>query len=585
MSEADPKNDNPSGTHVGGEPGPLSERPPPSVRKFLLAVEQAENVIFMADPSGEITYVNPAFEKTYGFSKEEAIGATPRILKSGRHDAAFYAELWRALLSGEAYHGEIVNRARDGRLVTVDLSARQVFDADGKTMGFIAVQHDVTERRRLEEQFRQAQKMESIGRLAGGVAHDFNNLLTAILGYAGLLEAREPLGAAAREDLNEIRTAAERAAALTRQLLAFSRKQVLAPSVLSPNELVAGVERMLHRLIGEDVDLSARLDPSVGNIRVDAGQLEQVLVNLAVNARDAMPEGGKLTIETGNAVIDKAYAAQHVGVSPGRYVMLAVSDTGMGMSDETRSQIFEPFFTTKELGKGTGLGLATVYGIVHQSGGHIFVYSEPGKGSTFKLYFPLVEGAPSETGAAAPGPELEIARGSETILIAEDEPAVRTLAGTFLSGKGYRILQAAGGAEALTLAERFPDTIHLLLTDVVMPDMSGPDLEKQLRARRPELRVLYMSGYTDDGVVRNGMLEGRQLYLQKPFTPRTLAGKVREALYNRGHGRVPLSARRGPGLGDPVAPRVPAHADGRRPLDVPGRDRSRHLLPGLSQAQ
>src|SRR5271169_1230375 len=232
MSEADPKNDQPSRAQRG--PGALSERLPPSVRKFLLAVEQAENVIFMCDPSGEITYVNPAFEETYGFSKEEAIGATPRILKSGQHEPAFYAELWRALLSGKGYHGEIVNRTRNGRFVTVDLSARQVFDADGKTMGFIAVQHDVTERRRLEEQFRQAQKMESIGRLAGGIAHDFNNLLTAILGYAGLLEAREPLGAAAREDLNEIRTAAERAAALTRQLLAFSRKQVLAPTVLNP---------------------------------------------------------------------------------------------------------------------------------------------------------------------------------------------------------------------------------------------------------------------------------------------------------------------------------------------------------------
>ncbi|HEX5855033.1 MAG TPA: ATP-binding protein, partial [Thermoanaerobaculia bacterium] len=387
---------------------------------------------------------------------------------------------------------------------------------------------DVTERGALEEQLRQSQKMEAVGRLAGGIAHDFNNLLTVIGGYGELLLNAVPRGDPNREPLEEIVAAGERAASLTRQLLAFSRKQILMPELLDLNSIVAGMDKMLRRLIGEDVDFVTRLDTSAGRVRADPGQLEQVIMNLAVNARDAMPRGGKLTIETANADLDEVYARRHAPVATGPYVMLAVSDTGVGMDAETQARIFEPFFTTKEKGKGTGLGLSTVFGIVNQSGGNVWVYSEPGKGTTFKIYLPRVEEAPMPH--ETPSGLYSSVQGTETILVVEDEVSIRTLARKVLESVGYRVVEAKSGPEALELVRRSGDPIHLLLTDLVMPEMAGTELASRLLESRPELRILYMSGYSDDAVVRHGLLDHRHHFLPKPFTPQVLLRKVREVL-------------------------------------------------------
>ena len=748
-----------------------------SIQKLLHAVEQSGSATFMTDSDGTITYVNPAFEKIYGYTKEEALGKTPRILKSGQHDKAHYERFWRRLLAGESVREEFVNRKSDGHLVTVEASISSVIDRKGQRVGFIAVQDDVTERKRaeealrkseqrfarafsaspiptsiseittgrildlnerflrilgysrdevigktslelgiwadredrdrlsarvregksvvdqvtrlrtrsgeirnvigsavpielgslkcvlstfldvterrraeegmrkseerfrklfesntigiaiadlagrtleandaylamlgykreelltgelrwdtltppeygdldraavlelqqtgaatpwekemfrkdgsrvpvligvamlqasessciayvvdlserrqLEEQFRQAQKMEAVGQLAGGVAHDFNNLLTVILGYSDVLAAKLDPGSLALEELDEIRSAGERAASLTRQLLAFSRQQVLERKVIDVNDLIANIEKMLRRLIGEDIELVTVPDPALRRVFADSGQLEQVIMNLAVNARDAMPRGGKLTLETANVELDQAYARAHATVRPGSYVMIAVSDTGVGMNAETLTRIFEPFFTTKERGKGTGLGLATVYGIVKQSGGYVWVYSEAERGTTFKIYLPPAEqGAEVEEATAA----LPPVRGSETVLLVEDEESVRTLSRTILESYGYSVLEAGSGLEALEMVRERGGSIDLLLTDVVMPSMGGADLVTRLQVLRPGIRVLYMSGYTDDTVVRHAHLKQGRVFLQKPFTPETLVRKVREAL-------------------------------------------------------
>jgi PAS domain S-box-containing protein len=493
-------------------------------------LEASLDSIITIDEKGLIIEVNPATEKTFGYTASEMVGkelagliVPPRLREEYRDG------LVRQTASGEAHVlGRVLEmpaQRRDGTEFPTELFISRV-DVEGAPH-FVGYIRDVTEHRQLEEQLRQSQKMEAVGQLAGGVAHDFNNLLTVIIGNAdiqqSMIEKESPLA----ESLEEIRKAADRAAALTRQLLAFSRRQVLEPKVLDVNALVENVEKMLRRLIGEDVKLMTLLSPSIGRVRADAGQLEQIVVNLSVNARDAMPKGGTLTIETADVELDEQYAREHLTVRPGTYVMIAVTDTGAGMSPETQSRIFEPFFTTKGTGKGTGLGLATVYGIVKQSGGSIWVYSEIGKGTTFKIYFPLVQEGVQEK---KPALGERSVGGHETVLLVEDEPAVRKLSQLVLAAQGYTVIEAAGAEQALALAKTHVGPIHLILTDVVMPEMGGADLASRLSALHPETRVLYMSGYTDDAIVRKGLIDVGRHFLQKPFTPALLAKKVRDVL-------------------------------------------------------
>ena len=390
------------------------------------------------------------------------------------------------------------------------------------------LEREVAERKSAEEQLRQAQKMEAVGKLAGGVAHDFNNLLTAINGHSDMAMRRLQQDDPLYDKLEKIKKAGERAASLTHQLLAFSRKQILQPKVLDLNQVVFEMNKMLQPLIGEDIDLFTKLKPDLGMVKADPGQLEQVLMNLSVNARDAMPMGGKLTIETANVYLDEEYAGHHFAISPGWYVMLAVSDSGSGMDAETREQIFDPFFTTKEVGKGTGLGLSTVYGIVKQSGGNIWVYSELGRGTTFKVYLPCVDRSAEE-------PELTAnyntsSGGNETVLLVEDEEMVREMAKEILEESGYQVLEAKHGHEALLIAEQYRGHIHLMLSDVVMPQMSGRELAEHFAPLRKDMKVLYMSGYTDDAIVHHGVLDEGTAFIEKPFTPNALAHKVRETL-------------------------------------------------------
>ncbi len=404
-------------------------------------------------------------------------------------------------------------------------------DQEGKVTGAVAIWTDVTQRRHLEEQLRQAQKMEAIGHLAGGVAHDFNNLLTVINGFTevilGNLEGDDPSGPL----LQEVRKAGERAGALTRQLLAFSRKQLLQPKVIDLNSLLAEIAKLLGRMIGEDVTLAFDLDPHLGRIKADPGQIEQVIINLAVNARDAMPQGGSLTLTTRNVVL--AHSPQALEEMPaGPYALLAVKDAGCGMTRETLARIFEPFFTTKEVGKGTGLGLATVYGIVKQSGGHVEAQSEVGAGTTFRIYLPLVH--QEKERPEVPSSPLPLPVGQETVLLVEDDPGVRRLTLRLLLGQGYQVLEASSGSEGLAVAARHQGPIQLLITDVVMPALSGPQLARRLLLDRPETKVLYLSGYTDDAVLRHGILEQATNFLQKPFSLSVFAHKVRELLDGQG---------------------------------------------------
>ncbi len=497
--------------------------------RLATAVEQAGESIVITDTDGTIQYVNPAFERTTGYARDEIIGQNPRVLKSEKQDSAFYGDLWETIQRGDVWTGHFTNRKKDGSLYEEEATISPVRDASGNVVNFVAVKRDVTKEVGLENQLMQAQKMEAVGQLAGGIAHDFNNLLTAVIGYSQLalrnLGDRDPL----RADICEIEKAGLRAAELTGQLLAFSRKQVFQPKKLALNALVTDLQKMLRRLIGEDIELAALLDLELGTVKADPGQLQQVIMNLIVNARDAMPEGGKLTIETANVDLDSDYAAQHFEVIPGAYCMLAISDNGFGMDEETRSHIFEPFFTTKGLGRGTGLGLSTVYGIVKQSGGHISVYSEPGHGTTFQIYLPrVVELAEDEDLRREP---LSLPNGDETLLLVEDEAAVRELAARVLREYGYTVLEASDPSQALrAIDEHSADEVQLLVTDVVMPQMSGRDLAEHLAPLRPDMRVLYVSGYTDRAIVHHGVLDEGTPFLQKPFTAEALVSKVREVL-------------------------------------------------------
>ena len=433
---------------------------------------------------------------------------------------------------GEYYVPEVETRSmKPAAAQWISIRWYALKSGSGEVQQVVTLTEDITKRKSLEEQLLQAQKMEAVGRLAGGVAHDFNNLLTAIMGYSELALDALPEDHPEHSHIEEIRNAGEQAAALTRQLLAFSRKQIFEPEVLCLNEVVSGMTKMLKRMIPENVELVAVLDPGLERVKLDPTQMEQVLLNLAVNARDAMPQGGKLTLETANVELDAAYAKSHPEVQPGHYVMLAVSDTGCGMDEATQARIFEPFFTTKEKSKGTGLGLSTVYGIVKQSGGSIFVYSEPGKGTAFKIYLPRAAEVPGERGPVAekrPVPALP--QGAETVLVAEDDETLRRLIYEILQSSGYAVLEAGRGEEALRLAGEHAGPIHLLITDMVMPGMGGREVAGRLAALRPGTRVLFVSGYTDDAVVRHGVLEHGLAFLQKPFVPEALLRKVREVL-------------------------------------------------------
>jgi two-component system cell cycle sensor histidine kinase/response regulator CckA len=447
-------------------------------------------------------------------------------------DVVSEAESFRLMAQGKLERHVVDERRyrrRDGTFVWTRVNMSVHRDSVGRAQYFISVIEDITERRALEAQIRQTSKMDAVGRLASGVAHDFNNLMSVVLSYSELLAADLKDGDPMRADLDEIRAAGQRAVELTRQLLAFSRQQVLQPQVVDLNEIVGTMEKMLRRLIGEDVELFVASASTNGKVMVDPGQMEQVIMNLAVNARDAMPGGGSLTIATEEVELNEVYAAEHIGVKPGPHLMLAVTDSGTGMDKATQARMFEPFFTTKEAGKGTGLGLATVFGIVRQSGGTMSVDSEPGRGTTFKLYFPRADRVAVVRSSSRP-PDGRHLRGAETVLLVEDEECVRTLARTILTKYGYRVLEAPGGHEALLLCDQYRAPIDLLLTDMVMPRMNGRQLAERLLSLRPELKVLYMSGYTDDAVVRHGIEDATIAFIQKPITPETLARKVRETL-------------------------------------------------------
>ncbi len=469
--------------------------------------------------------VNESLLRLFGMNRAETVGRTGDELGLWKSEELRQSMLTRLRAGGLFRDVEVEWLTRSGDVRSGLLSAEVIAFAGAPH--FLLHFQDITDRKQLEGQLRQAQKMEAIGRLAGGVAHDFNNVLTAIFGYVDLLREEVPADSSAQADLAEVRKAAERAAALTRQLLAFSRQQVLESVVLRLNDLIEDFEKMLRRVIGEDVMLRLALAKDAGNVRADPGQLHQVLMNLAVNARDAMPTGGSLIIETANADLTEQYAELHQPVIPGRYVMIAVSDSGMGMSPEVKARIFEPFFTTKEKGRGTGLGLSTVYGIVKQSGGYIWAYSEVGRGTTFKIYLPRVD-APAEP-LSKPREDGSVA-GTETILLTEDDPILRPLARALLERLGYTVLEGEDAQSALAAVRTHTGPIHLLVADVVLPGPSGRELARRLAELRPETKVLFVSGYTDDAIVHHGMLEPGLNFLQKPFTPAVLARKVREVL-------------------------------------------------------
>jgi len=514
-----------------------------SEMNFRSLVTNAPYGICRCNSEGQLLDANPALLAMLGYSSTEEL--------AGQHLGELYAdtrhwfELADHLRSAAPFNGLIVEwKRKDGTPTAVRVSGRSVSNGD-KERTFELFAEDVTERRALEQQLQQSQKMEAVGRLAGGVAHDFNNLLMVISGYSEFLLDRLGPDPAVRGPAQEIASAAGRATSLTRQLLAFSRKQMLAPKILDLNGVVTENLKMLTRMIGEDIDLVMVPAAGLGAVRADSGQIEQVIMNLAVNARDAMPSGGKLTIETSNVSLDDEYARFHAPLKPGNYVMLSISDTGAGMDSETQSHIFEPFFTTKGV-KGTGLGLSTVYGIVKQSGGYIWVYSEPAKGTTFKIYLPRVAELLAEIPAqVAVLPEsVATEPGTETILLVEDETNLRYLARQYLEKQGYRVVEAADGAVAMQIAVAHEGIIHLLLTDVIMPGMNGRELAQRISEIRPNVKVLYMSGYTENVIGRNGTLDAGVRLLQKPFTLRDLKTKVREVLHTSPFAsEVPMSVQ------------------------------------------
>jgi two-component system cell cycle sensor histidine kinase/response regulator CckA len=487
--------------------------------RYRSLFESAPDGILVADSQGTYVDVNPSGLSMLGYSRNELIGMKSADILAPKEFSRVDSALTE-IKQGVEHRHEWQFRRKDGSVFDADVKATVM--ADGRILALV---RDASERKRMEEELRQSQKMEAVGRLAGGVAHDFNNELGVILGYTELLMRQA--GAAQRGKLEQILKATQRATGLTRQLLAFSRKQIVDPKVLDLNARLSDLEKMLGRLIGEDIDLAIIPGADLGQVKADPGQLEQVVMNLCLNARDAMPDGGLLRIETANAELDAGHAAGHEPIAPGHYVMLAISDTGGGIAKEILSKIFEPFFTTKAAGKGTGLGLATVYGIVKQAGGYVWVYSELGQGTTFKIYLPRIdEPAQAPETDETPMPS----KGWETVLLVEDEGPLRAIARELLEEDGYRVIEAAGANEAIEMASRHPEPIHLLVTDVVMPGMNGRALFESLVSARPELRVVYMSGYTDDVIAHRGVFESGTVLLAKPFTALALLGRVRAAL-------------------------------------------------------
>jgi PAS domain S-box-containing protein len=507
-----------------------------SEARFVSLVQHSSDVVTIVGGDGKVIYVSPSIERVFGYQPQQLLGRQLReFLFSDDKQRALDTMAEVAQAPGKTSSIELRARHRDQNWLHIEAVMTNLLH-ESNIAGIVVNARDVTERKKAEEalhdseeRLRQSQKMEAVGQLAGGVAHDFNNLLAVIIGYADMLLKRTPADDERTiRQVQEIRKAGDRAKSLTRQLLAFSRKQVLQPKVLDLNEVVHDLEKMLGRLIGEDIEMRTVLKADLGSVKADPGQIEQVLMNLAVNARDAMPDGGSLKIETDNVELNEGYTQKHRPIEAGSYVMIAVSDSGCGMSVELQSRIFEPFFTTKETGKGTGLGLSTVYGVVKQSGGAVWVYSEPGHGTTFKIYLPRVDEV-----ASVVEPRVERSKtltGTETVLLVEDEEAVRQLAQEVLQSNGYRVLGASNGNEAVTVAEKHDGVINLMVTDVVMPHLGGRELAERLSVTRPDMRVLYMSGYTDDAIVHLGVLDGRAAFLEKPFAPDALAMKVREVL-------------------------------------------------------
>ncbi|HEY1924341.1 MAG TPA: PAS domain S-box protein, partial [Candidatus Acidoferrum sp.] len=504
--------------------------------KYRTLIEQVAAISYIAElgMEGQWLYVSPQVETMFGFTADEWLAESRDWVKHIHPEDRKVVEVAEeASKRGERFQAEYRIVRKDGRIIWVSDTAAVVPGSDSHPLmeGIIV---DITDKKQLEGQLQQSRRMEAVGRLAGGIAHDFNNLLTIIKGYTELALMRAKGLPELRSDIERIEDASERAAGLVRQLLAFSRRQVMQPKVLDLNSIVVGLDKLLRRLMDEDIEMVTVANQTVGAIKADPGQIEQVIMNLVVNARDAMPDGGRLTVETSNAELDSIYARDHASVKPGRYVMLAVSDTGVGMSAETVAHIFEPFYTTKESGRGTGLGLSTVYGIVKQSGGYIWVYSELNHGTTFKVYLPRVEEAVELTrDTKSTPPPIRERSGKETILLVEDEPELRELTRTVLTARGYKVIEAVNAEDAERLANESYSRgakIHLLLTDVIMPGVSGRELAKRVLALQPSVRVLYMSGYTYNVIAQNGTLERGVAFLQKPFSPSGLVEKVREVL-------------------------------------------------------
>lgn len=505
--------------------------------KYRSIFENSVEGIFQSTPGGQFLSVNPTMARIYGYTSPEEMIAEHTDIEQRHYVEPARRAAFKRLLEKQSFvqgfESEVYRK--DQSTFWASENVRVVRDDEGRVVYYEGTIEDITERRRTEEalresedRLRQAQKMEGIGQLAGGMAHDFNNILTAICGYSDLTLRRLPSGHPVRRNVEEIKKAGDRAASLTRQLLAFSRKQILQPKVINLNVVVPEMDKMLRRLIGEDIDLLTVLEPKLGTVKADPGQIEQVILNLAVNARDAMPKGGKLTIETANVYLSEEYASEHIACHAGHYVMLAVSDNGSGMDEATKNRIFDPFFTTKGIGKGTGLGLSTVYGIVKQSGGNIWVYSEIGKGTSFKIYLPRFDEVVEDQ--QEDPTETQLSTGGEIVLLVEDEEMVRQMARQILEMNGYQVLEACHGKEALVVSEQHKGHIDLMVTDVVMPQMGGRELAERLAITRPDTKVLYLSGYTDEAIVHHGVLDDDVNFLEKPFTTDAFAQKVHEVL-------------------------------------------------------